>query len=249
MQSLAGMIDRKKRDALIVKYASLVKHIVDRFAMKLPSHVEKEDLISVGTIGLISAIERYDESRNVRFETFAQFRIRGAILDELRARDTVSRSSRSKDSKLEQAFGILRGDLGRMPTDEEVAQFMGLSMEEYYKLLDDAQGISILSHDDLPPDYCEKYGNSEVMEKIEQDNPLSAIVGKELRGTLKAAIENLPEKESLVLALYYYEDLTLKEIGVALGLTESRICQIHSRAILKLRSVLKTKGVQEAAMA
>lgn len=246
---MTGMIDIKKRNALIVKYAPLVKHIVERFVMRLPSHVNKEDLLSVGTIGLISAIERFDETRNVRFETFAGFRIRGAILDEMRAHDTFSRSSRNKDSRLEHACAVLGMELGRPPSDDEVARFMGLSLEEYYQLADDAQGVSLLSRDDLPPDYCERFASSDLLEKIEKENPFAAVAGKELRNILKDAIENLPEKEGLVLSLYYYEELTLKEIGAVLGLTESRISQIHSSAILKLRGILKIQGIKEAASA
>jgi len=223
-----------------MKYVPLVKNIVGRIILRLPSHVDKEDLINVGIIGLMSALERFDEAKNVKFETYARFRIRGAILDELRSRDAVSRSARNKGSKLEKAYAALQMELGRMPTDEEVTEYLDISLEQYYKLLNDARGVYILNTDDLTPDYLRKNALQDVLEKIDQDNPLSVITNTETKEILKSAIEALSEKERIVLSLYYYEELTLLEIGKVMELTESRICQIHSKAILKLRSVLKT---------
>jgi len=237
--SLTKIADKKERDKLIMKYAPLVKNIVGRIAPRLPDHVSKDDLISAGIMGLMSALEKFDETRNVRFETYTRFRIRGAVLDELRSMDVVSRSARSKETKLEEAFEALLKEFGRHPTDEEVSDHLGISLEEYYKLLDEARGVCILSSDDLPPDYCEKYGRDDVLEKIDRSNPFSLLARSELKETLKNAIDSLPEKERLVLSLYYYDELTLKEIGLTLDLTESRICQIHSQAILRLRGGLK----------
>ncbi|HUT64098.1 MAG TPA: FliA/WhiG family RNA polymerase sigma factor [Anaerolineae bacterium] len=234
------MTDKKKREEQIMKYVPLVKNIVGRIILRLPSHVDKEDLINVGIIGLMSALERFDEAKNVKFETYARFRIRGAILDELRSRDAVSRSARNKGSKLEKAYAALQMELGRMPTDEEVTEYLDISLEQYYKLLNDARGVYILNTDDLTPDYLRKNALQDVLEKIDQDNPLSVITNTETKEILKSAIEALSEKERIVLSLYYYEELTLLEIGKVMELTESRICQIHSKAILKLRSVLKT---------
>jgi len=233
------MADKKKRDKLIMKYAPLVKNIVGRIAIKLPDHVNKDDLINVGILGLMSALKKFDETRNVRFETYAGFRIRGAVLDELRSMDVVPRSARSKETRLEEAFEALRGELGRHPTDEEVSGHLGISLEEYYRFLDEARCVCILSSDDLPPDYCETHGRDDVLENRDRNNPFSLLASSELRETLKNAIDSLPEKEGLVLSLYYYEELTLKEIGLTLDLTESRICQIHSKAILRLRGGLK----------
>ncbi|MBW2637036.1 MAG: FliA/WhiG family RNA polymerase sigma factor [Deltaproteobacteria bacterium] len=233
------MADKKKRDKLIMKYAPLVKNIVGRIAMRLPNYLNKDDLINAGIIGLMEALEKFDETRNVRFETYAGFRIRGAVLDELRSIDIVPRSVRSKETRLEEAFEALWKEFGRHPTDEEVSDHLGISLEEYYKFLDEARGVCILSSDDLPPDYCEKYGRDDVLEKMDRNNPFSLLARSELKETLKNAIDSLPEKEKLVLSLYYYEELTLKEIGLTLDLTESRICQIHSQAILRLRGGLK----------
>lgn len=233
------MIDKTEREELILKYVPLVKNIVGRIALRLPDHISKNDLINVGVMGLMSALEKFDETRNVRFETYAGFRIRGAVLDELRARDVVPRSVRSKETRLEEAFEALQKKLGRHPTDEEVSNHIGMSLEKYYKFLDEARSVCILSNDDLPRGYCEKYGRYEVLERIDRNNSFSLLARRELKETLKNAIDSLPEKERLVLSLYYYEELTLKEIGVVIKLTESRICQIHSQAILRLKTSLK----------
>ncbi len=244
--SLTKMTDKKERDELIMKYVPLVKNIVGRIAMRLPYYMAKDDLINVGVIGLMSALEKFDENRNVRFETYAGFRIRGAVLDELRSRDVVPRSVRSKETRLDEAFGALQNELGRHPTDDEISDYFGISLEKYYKLLDEARSVCILSNDDLPRGYCEKYGRYEVLEKIDQNNPFSLLTRRELKEALKNAIDSLPEKERLVLSLYYYEELTLKEIGVVIELTESRICQIHSQAILRLRSCLRELRLEVA---
>ena len=239
------MTDKKRREEQIMKYVPLVKNVVGRIVLRLPSHVDKEDLINVGVIGLMSAFERFDEAKNVKFETYARYRIRGAILDELRSRDTVSRSARNKGAKLQEAYLALQVELGRMPTDEEVSGYLDISLEQYYKLLNDSRNVYILSTEDLTPDYLRKNTPQDILEKIDHGNPLSVITSTETKEILKNAIESLPEKERIVLSLYYYEELTLLEIGKVMELTESRICQIHSKAILKLRSVLKTLKERE----
>ncbi len=232
-------MDKKTRDELVISYAPLVKNIVERIASRVPSYIaDKEDLMNVGIIGLISAIGKFDEKRNVQFETYARYRIRGAVLDELRARDWIPRSTRTKNAKLVEAFSILQKEFGRPPEDEEVARYLKVPLETYYEMLDDAKGVTLLSSEDLPPDYCEKHGSYEIMDDIDRGNPLSMLAKSELRQTLKGAIDSLPEKERLVLSLYYYEELTMKEIGAVLRLTESRVCQLHSKAILRLRGEL-----------
>lgn len=233
-------VDKQQRDELIMKYAPLVKNVVGRMASKLPIDVsDREDLINVGIIGLMSALEKFDKTRNVQFETYARFRIRGAVLDELRARDWVPRSTRSKDNRLEEAFSRLQKDLGRAASEEEVAEYLGISLEEYFKLLDESRCVSLISSEDLPHDYVDHHGQAEVMEKIEAGNPLDLLARQELKAKLKEAIDDLPDKEKLVLSLYYYEELTMKEIGKVMELTESRVCQIHSQATLRLRYVVK----------
>ena len=232
-------MDKKERDELVIRYAPLVKNIVERIASKVPAHIaDRDDLMNVGIIGLIGALGKFDEKRNVQFETYARYRIRGAVLDELRARDWIPRSTRSKNARLSEAFSVLQKELGRPPEDEEVCKYLGVTLETYYEMIDDAKGATLLSSEDLPPDYCEKHGTYEIMEEIDRGNPLAILAKSEMKEVMKRAIESLPEKERLVLSLYYYEELTMKEIGAILKLTESRVCQLHSKAILRLRGDL-----------
>lgn len=233
------IVDKKKREELIMRYAPLVKNIVGRLAAKLPIDLaDKEDLINVGIMGLMSALEKFDKNRNVQFETYASFRIRGAVLDELRAKDWVPRATRSKDSKLENAMGALQKELGRAPSEEEIACELDISLEEYFKLLDDARCIPLISTEDLPPDYLERYSREDIMEEITAGSPLNLLVNMEIKDNLKNAIDQLPEKERIVLSLYYYEELTMKETGRVMDLTESRVCQLHAQAVLRLKSMV-----------
>ncbi len=231
---------KQKRDELIMKYAPLVKNIVGRLAAKLPIHaVDKEDLVNVGIMGLMTALDKYDQSRNVQFETYASFRIRGAVLDELRAKDWVPRATRSKDSKIESAMNALKRKLGRAPGEVEIAEYLGIKLDDYHKLLDEARCVTIVSTEDLPPDYLERYSREDVLESINSDNPLNMLVDMEFKDKLKQAINQLPPKEKLVLSLYYYEELTMKEAGKVMDLTESRVCQLHAQAVLRLRGMVK----------
>ena len=228
------------RNEQVLKYSPLVKYIVARIWRKLPDHViDQEDLIQAGIIGLISALEKYDGNRDVQFETFARFRIRGAVLDELRIRDWLPRSARNKNQRLARAFEELQRELGRAPDDDEVSRHMGISLEAYFKLLDEARGVSLVSREDLPPGYLENNTSADVMKTVESGEPLVALLSAQTRQRLKDAIDALPEKERLVLSLYYYEELTMKEISKVLSLTESRVCQLHSTAVLHLRSVFR----------
>jgi RNA polymerase sigma factor for flagellar operon FliA len=233
-------MDKKERDALIMKFAPLVKNVVGRMTYKLPIDAsDREDLVNVGVIGLMEALDKYDKQRNVQFETYARFRIRGAVLDELRARDWVPRSVRHKDSKLEDALFALEKKLGRPPDEGEMARFLGISLEQYHKLLDETKGIPLISQEDLTPDYLEAHSAPEVMEAIDRGNPLDLFTGEETRHRLKAQIDRLPEKERLVISLYYFDEMTMKEIGRIIDLTESRVCQLHTQAILRLRGTLQ----------
>lgn len=223
-----------------MQYAPLVKNIVGRLAAKLPiDSADKEDLVNVGIMGLMSALEKYDKNRNVQFETYASFRIRGAVLDELRAKDWVPRATRSKDNKLENAMVVLEKKLGRAPTEDEIAQQLNIPLEEYFKLLDEARCISLISTEDLPPDYLERYSREDIVEEISAGNPLNLLVNMEIKDKLKKAVDKLPEKERLVLSLYYFEEMTMKETGRVMSLTESRVCQLHAQAVLRLRSMVK----------
>ncbi len=231
---------KRNRDELIMQYAPLVKNIVGRLASKLPiDAADKEDLVNVGIMGLMSALEKYDKTRNVQFETYASFRIRGAVLDELRAKDWVPRATRSKDNKIEGAMNALKKHLGRAPGEAEIAAHLGITLDEYFKLLDEARCVSIISTEDLPPDYLEKYSREDVLEEINEGNLLRMLVDMEFKDKLKQAIDQLPPKEKLVLSLYYYEELTMKEAGRVMDLTESRVCQLHAQAVLRLRGMVK----------
>lgn len=234
-------MDKKERDKLIMKYAPLVKNIVGRMAFKLPiDAADREDLINVGIIGLMEALNKFDSSRNVQFETYARFRIRGMVLDELRARDWIPRSIRHKDNKLEKTLDTLKKTLGRPPDEYEIADHMGITLEQYFKLLEDTKGISLISQEDLTSDYIETHRISDVMGAVDRGNPLDLIGTEEFKSRLKKLIDELPKKEKLVVSLYYYDEMTMKEIGKILDLTESRVCQLHTQAVLRLRSTLKT---------
>jgi len=227
------------RDEQILQYAPLVKQVVCRMTARVPmAATDREALVQAGIIGLMAALEKFDDTRNVRFETYAKIRIRGAVLDEMRAADRVPRSVRSKDTRLEKALSTLQKRLGRPPDEEEMARHLGIPLQEYYELLDDAQLVRVISTEDLPPDFLERHGCGRLQEEIDHGDPLSLLENAEFKEGIRKAIDGLPGKERTVLALYYYEELNLKEIGRVLGLTESRICQIHNQAVLRLRGAL-----------
>lgn len=232
------------KDRLLVEYSGLVKFIAQRVAMNLPPSVELDDLVSAGIMGLIKAVEGFEPERGLKFETFATHKVRGAILDELRAMDWVPRSVRQKNRSLQKAYAELENQLGRMPYDDEVAAHLGLSSEEFEEMLSDVAPATILSLEEALPDRGDDSKSMSLLDTIEDPqgtNPLKEIGYQEMKRILKDAIGQLPEKEKLVVALYHYEELTLKEIGEVLGLTESRVSQIHSKAMLKLRAKLIQK--------
>ncbi|MFH0918884.1 MAG: FliA/WhiG family RNA polymerase sigma factor [Fibrobacterota bacterium] len=229
------------KDKLLVEYAPVVKYTAQRMAINLPKSVEVNDLISSGVMGLIKAVEAFDPAREVKFETFATHKIRGAILDELRALDWVPRSVRQKSRALQKAYSKLENDLGRMAYDDEVAAELGLTITEFEEMLSDVTPTTILSLDESREDQSGDSKSLKIMDVIEDPqgtNPLKELGFEETKRILKESIAALPEKEKLVIALYHYEELTLKEIGEVLNISESRVSQIHSKAIIKLRSRL-----------
>lgn len=229
------------KDKLLVEYAHLVKYITNRLAVNLPKSVDRNDLTSAGVLGLIKAVETFELERGFKFETFAGHKIRGAILDELRALDWVPRSVRQKSRDLQKVFAKLENDLGRAPYDDEVCEAMNITLQEYEEMLSDVTPTTIISLEEAMPNRDSDSKELRIIDTIEDpgsDNPLKELGFAEVKEILKDAIMNLPEKEKLVVALYHYEELTLKEIGVVLDITESRVSQIHSKAILKLRSKL-----------
>ena len=242
--------DKAVRDRLILTYAPLVKYVAGRLGSSLPAHVDEGDLVSYGLLGLIGAIERYDPDRDIKFETYAIARIRGAIIDELRALDWVPRSVRSRARQIERAIGELEAKLGRAPTDEEIAAKVGVTVDELDNSLTDISRSSIAALDEL----WSVSGDGDqvsLLDTLEDDSisqPSEVLDETETREALADAIARLPEREKLVVTLYYYEELTLREIGEVLGVTESRVSQLHTKAILRLKSRLAGASARYASL-
>jgi RNA polymerase sigma factor for flagellar operon FliA len=232
--------DKAIRDRLILTYAPLVKYVAGRLGSGLPSHVEEEDLVSYGLLGLIGAIERYDPGRDIKFETYAISRIKGAIIDELRAMDWVPRSVRARARDIERAIAELEKKHMRAPTDEEISAKIGITVEELETSLSEIGRTSIAALDEL---WTVSSGGDQIalidtIEDTQGPEPQSALAQVEQKEALGEAIARLPEREKLVVTLYYYEELTLREIGEVLGVTESRVSQLHTKAILRLKARL-----------
>lgn len=233
-------LDPKVKDEIIIEYAPLIKFIAQKIASRLPSNIELDDLISCGVIGLMDAIEKFDPSRDNKFKTYAEFRIRGSILDELRAQDWVPRSVREKAKQIERAYTKLEVEFGRPATDEEMCDELQLSMDEFHDLVNKAKSISLLNIDDSASfNKGDKKLLVGLLEKSKDSNPVNMVNYRRAQDIIKQGIKSLPEKQRLVLSLYYYEDLNLKEIGMVLDVTESRVSQLHTQAIMKLRGKLK----------
>jgi RNA polymerase sigma factor for flagellar operon FliA len=232
--------DKALRDRLILTYAPLVKYVAGRLGSGLPAHVDEGDLVSYGLLGLIGAIERYDPERDIKFETYAMARIKGAIIDELRALDWVPRSVRSRAREIERAIAELESRLGRAPSDEEIAQKIGISVDELEESLTDISRSSIAALDELwsASGEGDQISLLDTLEDTSGPRPAEALDETELREALADAIARLPEREKLVVTLYYYEELTLREIGEVLGVTESRVSQLHTKAVLRLKARL-----------
>lgn len=229
---------KRERDEKIKKYAPLVHSIVGRFMFRLPPGMaaERDDLVHVGIIGLISAIDRYDEGKSTPFETYASFRIRGVILDELRSRDYMNRGARERRSMVEKAVQEMQKTMQRQPQAEEIAEYLGIDLAEYYKIIDVSKNVMLVYEEELPENIDSSYGDEDVFHAAENENPFSILADREMKMNLVAAMKQLPEQERMVLALYYNDELTMKEIGKVLSLTESRVSQIHTQAIIRLRA-------------
>jgi RNA polymerase sigma factor for flagellar operon FliA len=232
--------DMSKEEAL-KKYAPLVKYVVDRIATGLPKTIERDDLVNTAVIGLFDAMEKYDEGRGTKFETYAVWRIRGAVLDELRSLDWVSRSVRKKAKEVEQTARRLDQQLGRAASDHEVAKELNLSPGEFNRLLEEVRGSMLLSLDQSfsVDDDHDISGLADMIEDEKANDVLDDIELEEARDLLLGSINRLSDQEKLVIALYYYEEMTLKEIGEALQISESRVSQIHTKAILRLKGKLR----------
>ncbi len=230
------------KDEIILEYAPLVKYIAQKIASRLPSNIELDDLISCGVIGLMDAIEKFDSSRDNKFKTYAEFRIRGAILDELRSQDWVPRSVREKAKIVEKAYAKLDKEFGRPATDEEMCTELQCSMDEFHELINKSKSVSLMNIDDAAAmSKGDKKLMVSLMETSRSANPQTAVGYKRAQDVIKEGIKTLPEKQRLVLSLYYFEDLNLKEIGQVLDVTESRVSQLHTQAIIKLKAKLRNQ--------
>lgn len=230
------------RDKLILHYAPLVKYVAGRIYIKVPSSVDHGDLVSCGVFGLIDAIEKFDLSKNIKFETYAIARVKGAIIDELRSLDWIPRSVRFKAKELEKTYMELEGRLKRSPTDEEVCKELGISKDKLHETISQIGNTAVVALDDtftVGKNMDGRVGLIDIIEDESSAEPAATFEIEEMKTLLAAAIDRLPEREKTVIALYYYEGLTLKEIGEVLGVTESRVSQMHTKAILQLKAKLK----------
>jgi RNA polymerase sigma factor for flagellar operon FliA len=239
--------DSAIREGFIKQYAPLVKYVAGKVAVGMPNNVEFDDLVGYGVFGLLDAIDKYDPEKNVKFKTYAVTRIRGAIFDELRLIDFVPRSVRQKTREIETTISSLEAQLGRTASDQEIAGALGMDETEYMKVIQKISGTSIISLNDLwySGDDNDKVSIGDSIESPSSLNPDVMVVNEEIRRVIIEAINELPDKEKKILVLYYYEDLTLKDIGRVLQVTESRVSQLHTKAVLHLRSKLTNirKGI------
>jgi RNA polymerase sigma factor for flagellar operon FliA len=225
-------------DALLHQYSPLVRRLAHQMIAKLPANVEIDDLIQVGMIGLTDALSRFDAGQGVQFETFATQRIRGAMLDELRGADWMSRGTRKQQREIESAVHRLEQRLGRAPAESEIAQEMGMTLPDYQEMLGKVRGTQLIYLEDMSGDD----GDSDYLDRHVTDegsDPLSLLQDYRMREALVEAIKNLPEREQYVMSMYYEQDMNLKEIAAVLGVTESRVCQLHSQSIARLRVKLR----------
>ncbi len=235
MYTAKGRLDL---DSMLKQYSPLVRRLAHQMIAKLPANVELDDLIQVGMIGLADALSRFDESQGVQFETFATQRIRGAMLDELRGNDYLSRGTRKQQRTIESAVHKLEQKLGRAPAESEIAREMGLSLVEYQDLLGKVRGTQLVYLEDMSGDE----GDNDFLDRHvadDQANPLAQLQDHRMREALVEAIKHLPEREQYVMSMYYEHDMNLKEIAAVLKVTESRVCQLHSQSIARLRVKLR----------
>ncbi|MFD7918598.1 RNA polymerase sigma factor WhiG [Streptomyces sp. NPDC059740] len=237
--------DDRLREQLILHYSPLVKYVAGRVSVGLPPNIDQSDFVSSGVFGLIDAIEKFDPGREIKFETYAITRIRGAMIDELRALDWIPRSVRQKARAVERAYTTLEAQLRRTPSDSEVASEMGIAVEELHGVFSQLSLANVVALDDLlgvGGDGNDRLSLMDTLEDTAADNPVEVAEDRELRRLLAGAINTLPQREKTVVTLYYYEGMTLAEIGQVLGVTESRVSQIHSKSVLQLRAKLADVG-------
>jgi len=232
------------RDQIVIQYAPLVRYVIGRLALRLPTGMDHEDLLGYGTIGLIEAVDRFDPTRGVKFETYAIQRIRGSIIDELRRLDPVTRGIRQKAMQIERAMSALSMEMGRLPDDAEVAERLDMDLAEYHRVLRESN-IYLVPLEGGPRGDDEVLLIDTIVDESSPD-PVEVSIDRDMVRLLADAIEDLPERDQLILKLYHYEQLTLKEIGQVLEVTESRVSQLHSRAVLQLRAILNRQTESNA---
>ena len=238
MYTATGKSEKGEKNDLLTQYMPMVKRLAHHMMGRLPPSVEEDDIVQAGMMGLLDAISRYDEAQSAQFEAYAIQRIRGSMIDELRHSDWMPRSARQSMRKIEKVIGALQHQLGRQPSEGEIAESMNISLAEYQSMLGDARGHQLL--------YFEDFGESEESDSFldkqsggEASMPLPQLLDANLRACIIAGIENLPEREQLLMSLYYEQELNLREISEVFGVSESRICQLHGQAIARLRTKLK----------
>ena len=245
--SAESILRDEKREELIKQFLPLVRRVVHRMSVRLPNDIDTDEMINSGMIGLVDALEKYDHKHDTNFSTYAQFRIRGAILDSFRNQDWVPRSLRYKANKIEGVLGRLEKEFGRAPEDEEVAKELGVDIDTFRQMLDEVSNVALVSFEELGFGHGEERfqgtdgkhdGNQRDL--MDYSGPLGGLLENERTQLMAKAIEKLADKERLVIKLYFYEELNLKEIGEVIGVTESRASQIRSRALLRLKNNLKT---------
>ncbi|MFC5547937.1 RNA polymerase sigma factor FliA [Massilia aerilata] len=234
MYTAKGKADKNH---LLTEHAPLVKRLAHQMKAKLPPSVEVDDLVQAGMIGLLDAIQRYEENHGAQFETYAVLRIRGAMLDELRSNDWLPRSTRQNMRKVEQAMATLQQQLGRAPSESEIAKSLKLSLADYQEMLGDSGGHQLVYYED----FHDEDGNDSWLDRyaVDDDDPLRALLETDFRQAVIDAIDNLPPREKILMGLYYEEELNLKEIGAVMGVSESRVSQLHSQAVGRMRTYLK----------
>jgi RNA polymerase sigma factor for flagellar operon FliA len=237
MYTVKGTADKNH---LLTEHMPLVKRLAHQMKAKLPASVEVDDLVQAGMIGLLDAISRYEENHGAQFETYAVLRIRGAMLDELRSNDWMPRSTRQNMRKVEQAMATLQQQLGRPPSESEVAKSLKLSLADYQEMLGDSGGHQLVYYED----FHDEDGNDSFLDRyaVDDDDPLRALMETDFRQAVIDAIDALPPREKLLMGLYYEEELNLKEIGAVMGVSESRVSQLHSQAVARLRTFLRERA-------
>lgn len=225
------------KDDFVRQYAPLVKRIAYHLMTRLPASVEVDDLIQAGLLGLLDAVDRYDDSHGANFETYASQRIRGAMLDELREADWASRNVRRAGRQIEEAMHILEQRLGRPPSEQEIADELKVDITAYYELLNSARGARLVYYEDLydaeGEEFLERFADEDT------PSPFEILAGQRFKGALARAVVALPEREKLLMGMYYEQDMNFKEIGAVMGVSESRVCQIHAQAVTRLRNWLR----------